>query len=414
MLALALLAIVSGGLQPPAPPPPRVEYEVVYHHAVRNTTDRELRDVVVYLPVPQSDAYQQVEDFRVERSVPVRISNRTDEFGTKIKRVAIESLPPRGEAEVGFSCTVRLAPPAKVALNTSKPADLDSIPKGIRDTYTRDHRIFGLQTPIIRDAAAKLLKEHPNPVKRAHAIHDLIASTFSYRSGEGWDAAPDVLQRRSGSCSEFSYVFGALCRATGIPTRFVGASICPREPGDAFQDRGHHRWAEAYLTGHGWVPFDATLDRRKPAKQDFVGSHHGRTLIVTRTGDKSLQLGLSYLGSNNHGGEVSRSMSFTWSQGTGATLAEAIKLRESGKRTEADAMLRALVEKSPGTRAASEASRLLSKPRRRANAPTRSRRPMTSPRPTTHRANRASARRTQTPAASPTAWCASRSPNRRA
>ena len=93
--------------------------------------------------------------------------------------------------------------------------------------YTRDHNIFGLQTPIIRETAAKLLQDHPDPNERAVAIHRLVADTFKYQRGDGWDAAPVVLERKSGSCSEFTHVFCALCRATGIPTRMAGASIVP-------------------------------------------------------------------------------------------------------------------------------------------------------------------------------------------
>ncbi|MEX2219371.1 MAG: transglutaminase family protein [Phycisphaerales bacterium] len=381
MIAGLLIALGIAAAQPATPRPDAaaagVEYEVFYHHTLRNRTDRELRDVIVYLPVPQSDACQRVEGFRIERNTPVHISNRTDAFGTKIKRVAVASIPPKGEVEVGFSCTVRLSPPAKVNLEPAKAAAadaLDTIPRDIRDTYTRDHAVFGLGTAIIKDTGARLLREHPNPVHRARAIHDLIASTFKYRSEDGWDPAPEVFQRREGSCSEFSYVFCALCRATGIPTRFVGASICPREPaaadapeGGPFQDKGWHRWAEAYLPGHGWVPFDPTLDRGKPAKQGFVGTHHGRTLILTRTGDKSLQLGLSYIGANSHTGETTRARWFTWSRGTGAELERALRPRGSGKPDEA--ALRALVARWPGTRTALEASRVLRKLAHAADSP---------------------------------------------
>jgi hypothetical protein len=154
-------------------------------------------------------------------------------------------------------------------------------------------------------------------------------------------------------------VFCALCRATGIPTRFVGASIFPAKSTSPFQDHGHHRWAETWLPGHGWTPFDPTLDRRKPAKQDFVGTHHPRTLIVTRTGDKSLQLGLSYVGSNSHTGETTRRRWFTWTQGTGERLAAAKALLDHGDERAAAAALRQLLIDCEGSRAAWDAKTLL-------------------------------------------------------
>lgn len=360
---VSLLAIVIGALLavPPATPTDSgTPYEVTYHHVLRNKTDAVLKEVIVYLPIPESNEYQQVTDFRVERDRPVQISNRTDEFGNKIKRVAIADFPAKGEVEVGFSCLVTLRQPAKVEVKTATPASgLDAIPKEIRDRYTRDHNIFGINTPVIKDAATAIQKQFADPVARARAIHDYVASTLKYQGGGGWDSAPQVLARKSGSCSEFTYVFCALCRATGIPTRFVGASIFPAKSTAPFQDHGHHRWAQAYLPGLGWVDFDPTLDAGRPAKQGFVGTHHGRTLIVTRTGDKSLQLGLSYLGGNTDTDKTSRSMWFTWSQGTMEQLAAARALIDGGDPIKGRALLREIVEKQPGTRAAREAAELL-------------------------------------------------------
>jgi transglutaminase-like putative cysteine protease len=372
LMATALGVLLA--VPPATPAAPGTQYEVTYHHVLRNKTDAILKDVVVYLPVPESDAYQQVTEFRVERDRPVHISNRTDEFGNKIKRVAIAEIAPKTDVEVGFSCLVSLQPPAVVEVNPvapapSAPRGLDAIPKEIRDRYTRDHNIFGLSTPVIKDAATALQKKHSDPVARARAIHDYVASTLKYQAGGGWDSAPQVLARKSGSCSEFTYVFCALCRATGIPTRFVGASIFPAKSVAPFQDHGHHRWAQAYLPGLGWVDFDPTLDAGNPAKQAFVGTHHGRTLVVTRTGDKSLQLGLSYLGGNNNTDKTSRSMWFTWSQGTMEQLAAARALIDGGDPIKGRALLREIVEKQPGTRAARDAAELL-KPK--AEAPTAS------------------------------------------
>ncbi|MBL9141828.1 MAG: transglutaminase domain-containing protein, partial [Phycisphaerae bacterium] len=239
------------------------------------------------------------------------------------------------------------------------PAEWVDLSADARALYTRDANIFGLGTPDIARTATDLLKQHPDPAARARAIHDLVASTIRYQGGGGWDPAPQVLSRKSGSCSEFTYLFCALCRATGIPTRFVGASIFPAKSIAPFQDHGHHRWAQAWLPNLGWVDFDPTLDAGKPAKQAFVGTHHGRTLLVTHSGDKSLQLGLSYLGANSHTGETSRSMWFTWSQGTMASLEAARASIAEGDPIKGKSLLRALIATQPGTRAARDAAAML-------------------------------------------------------
>lgn len=335
-------------------------YEIVYHHVLRNRTKEPQRDVRVYLTVPPNDAYQTIEGFRVETfGNNVHISNRRDEYGNALKRVAIAEIKPGEEARVGFSCEVVLRPPpvARRLGRKSKKSYADA-DKGLIDHYTRDHGIFGLETPIIKAKAAVLLREHPDPAGRAVAIHHLIANTFKYKAGGGWDAAPVVLERRSGSCSEFTYVFCALCRATGIPTRMVGASIMPARRRPPFTDRGWHRWPEAYLPDQGWVSFDPTLDRRRK-KPLFVGTHHARTLILTRKGDRSLQLGLSYISSNSHGRQMHRSRYFVWSKKTRARLDKAKALLEAGHRSKAVRRLKRLVKGYAETRAGIEAARLL-------------------------------------------------------
>lgn len=351
--ALGMIAIAD------EKPPGGNRYEIAYHHVLRNHTKQPLRDVRVYLTVPPNDDYQAIEGFRVETfGNTVHISNRRDEYGNELKRVAIAEINPGEEVRVGFSCVAILRPPATASLTGQSKKTYADVDKGLTDRYTRDHGIFGLESPAVKSKAAELLRDYPDPVDRAVAIHHFIANTFKYKSEGGWDAAPVVLERRSGSCSEFTHVFCALCRATGIPTRMVGASIMPAKRKPPYTDRGWHRWPEAYLPDQGWVSFDPTLDRGRK-KPLFVGTHHGRTLILTRKGDRSTQLGLSYLASNSNGRQTHRSRYFVWSQKTRERLEKAKQLLDAGKRKKAIARLKRLVKGYGETRAGIEAAQLL-------------------------------------------------------
>lgn len=362
-----IIAILTAGIcvasvaiaddDPAAPAGER--YEVAYHHVLHNGSPGVLRNVKVYLTVPADDDYQTIEGFRIETfGKPFHISNRRDEYGNALKRVVIPEIKPGEHVRVGFTCEALLRPPKQAnLLKKTKGSYEDTNPELIAH-YTRDHGIFGLESQIIRETADRLLKQYPDPAARAVAIHHLIADTFTYQSGDGWDAAPVVLERRSGSCSEFTHVFCALCRATGIPTRMCGASIVPANRRLPFADRGWHRWPEAYLPDQGWVSFDPTLDRGR-ARPLFVGTHHGRTLIVTRKGDRSLQLGLSYLSSNSNDGPLKRSRYFVWSQGTMARLEKAKAMIASGDARKAKKRLERLVKGYGDTRAGIEAAALL-------------------------------------------------------
>ena len=62
----------------------------------------------------------------------------------------------------------------------------------------------------------------------------------------------------TGSCTEYTYLFIALCRANGLPARYVGGTV-QRGPGTSV-DTSFHRWAEVYLPPYGWVPVDVQAD----------------------------------------------------------------------------------------------------------------------------------------------------------
>ncbi len=64
-----------------------------------------------------------------------------------------------------------------------------------------------------------------------------------------------ALNSSIGDCSEYSYLFVALCRAVGIPAR-VDAGFAFYSNGQVVQNG--HMWAEYYLENYSWVPVDAT------------------------------------------------------------------------------------------------------------------------------------------------------------
>ena len=58
-----------------------------------------------------------------------------------------------------------------------------------------------------------------------------------------------ILQRKKGTCSEYTNLFTALMRKKGIPCRFVAGFIFIPEQ----KFYGCHAWAECYLKQYGWM-----------------------------------------------------------------------------------------------------------------------------------------------------------------
>ena len=67
-------------------------------------------------------------------------------------------------------------------------------------------------------------------------------------------SAIEAFTLRRGVCQDYAHTFIALARAVGVPARFVSGHFY-REDADMAQEAGH-AWAEAYVSGLGWVGFD--------------------------------------------------------------------------------------------------------------------------------------------------------------
>ncbi len=174
---------------------------------------------------------------------------------------------------------------------------LDDIPYEIRERYTADGSKYQMSDPYIQDLARKVVGEETNPYYIARRVFDHVRGALEYKLEGGWNAAPVVLQRGTGSCSEYSFCFIALCRAAGLPARYVGALVVRGD--DASLDDTFHRWPEVYLPSYGWIPIDPQAgDKSSPRDRALaIGDLSNRFLITTQGGGDSRYLGWYY---NSH------------------------------------------------------------------------------------------------------------------
>ncbi len=294
-------------------------FQIVCRHLVRNDSDAALRNIRIYLAVPDSGPAQEVTALTIERDGrPTPALTTKDRWGTSVATFILDQLDPGAEATVGFTCEVILHPPPRFTIDAATTGALGDIPPEIRRRYTDESDpIYSLADPELRRLAAELCAETEHPAERLRRIHNHLAERFSYDRDGRWDPAATVLARGTGSCSELSFVLAALCRAVGLPTRLVGGTRCRAADEFPYQDRVYHRWTEVYLPPHGWVPVDVTADLGRPAKQDYLGSYRSRTLILSRAGGRSDLLGLQYHSANSHTGRLTRERVYTWQRREG-------------------------------------------------------------------------------------------------
>jgi hypothetical protein len=199
---------------------------------------------VLRLPLPLADAA--LRDLAVEPIVPpdldadVRIApGRLDVCG---------ATPAVGTATVGARLTFTAYPwapdPRPVALA-----------EGDRDFYTRPAEGLVRIDAGVRALAAHLAGAEPDAfavVRRFwnHILDHLTCGIVDYATPPDTTPLDRVLSSGWFDCQLGASLLVALCRSQAIPARVVsGYLLYPSSP-------SYHWWAEAWLSGRGWVPFD--------------------------------------------------------------------------------------------------------------------------------------------------------------
>jgi len=175
-----------------------------------------------------------------------------------------------------------------------KVGPLESVPRDISQLYTANGSKYMINDPYIQKLAREIVGDETNPYWMARKIFNYVRNTLEYNLEGGWNVAPVVLQRGTGSCSEYTFSFISLCRAAGIPARYVGAIVVRGD--DASLDDVFHRWPEIYLPNYGWVPIDPQGGDKPGARAQAmnIGNLPNRFLITTQGGGDSEYLGWYY------------------------------------------------------------------------------------------------------------------------
>jgi len=175
-----------------------------------------------------------------------------------------------------------------------KVEPLESIPEQIVQLYTANGSKYMTDDPYIQKLAKEIVGDEKNPYRIARKIFNYVRNNLEYKLEGGWNVAPLVLQRGTGSCSEYTFSFISLCRAAGLPARYVGSIVVRGD--DASMDEFFHRWPEVYLPGYGWIPMDPQGGDKQSLRDQAmsIGNLSNRFLITTQGGGDSEYLGWYY------------------------------------------------------------------------------------------------------------------------
>lgn len=119
--------------------------------------------------------------------------------------------------------------------------------------------LFGRATPLTEAGEAiralvESVGDGPD-IERLHRLMGTIAERVAYTPGATTVATPaeEALALNSGVCQDHSHIFAAAARVMGFPARYVSGYLMMDT---AVEQAASHAWAEAHVSGLGWVAFD--------------------------------------------------------------------------------------------------------------------------------------------------------------
>lgn len=267
------------------------EARIEYLWGLYNYGPGDVKDLTVSLALPQVLPQQELLSDIEYSTPPSQLA--ADRWGQPCARFRFASVPGGTRQPLGFSVKAKVSA-IRYLIMPETTGTLADIPKQIREAYTVDGSRYRIDSPYIQETVKKVVGDEQNPYWIARKIYNFVIERLEYEMVGGWDVPEVLLKRGTGSCSEYTFAFIALCRAAGLPARYQGSIVVRGD--DASIDEAFHRWAEVYLPNYGWIPVDASRgDKQAPADQARgFGELANRFLITTQGGGDSEHLAWSY------------------------------------------------------------------------------------------------------------------------
>jgi sugar lactone lactonase YvrE len=264
--------------------------KITLTHEVKTYESGELKELDVFLAMPEDKPQQKI----ISTSFfPDQYSMEKDRWQQPVAVFNYQNQPSGSRIESRIEVEAEISA-IHYFIFPDRCGALQDIPAKIKKMYTANGSKYLLDDSYITDEAKKIVGDETNPYWIARKIFDYVRNTLEYKLEGGWNVAPVVLKRGTGSCSEYTFSFIALCRAAGMPARYVGAIVVRGD--DASFDEVFHRWPEVYLPNYGWIPIDPQGgDKELPRDcARSIGHLSNRFLITTQGGGDSEHLGWYY------------------------------------------------------------------------------------------------------------------------
>jgi transglutaminase-like putative cysteine protease len=280
-IAVAGFAASSSAAQPE---PHSRTFHFEYKATVKDITPG-AKHVEFWIPVPHSDAYQQINNLRIDSPYAYKVTTAT--HGNTMAHVSIDQ-PNASQFTITMSFDATREEHIQSRLFGGAPLARDEDPTELAQ-YLKPDRLVPIDGQILQWAREVAQKANAHTdLEMARAIYNHVVSTVKYdKTGKGWGRG-DIYyacQERRGNCTDFHAIFIGYARALGIPARFAIGFPLPADRGEG-KIAGYHCWAEFYAKGIGWVPVDASEAAKDPSRREyFFGAHDENRVEFTKGRD---------------------------------------------------------------------------------------------------------------------------------
>ena len=219
---------------------------------------------------PRDSLRQKVSRHYTRVQPSVLVESHTDYFGNYVETVSIPFRHPN--LVVTSVCDVETKPLTDVLeavdMTVSEARQLYTPERRLLHDFLRPSAFIQCTTGVQELAAAYLASAEPfGPALRA--LNEHLFSSLKYRPGvtDAGTTVEQFLVAKEGVCQDFAHLMISVCRAAGIPARYISGYIetdpIPDLDGSTegtalIGATASHAWLEVYCPNGYWVGFDPT------------------------------------------------------------------------------------------------------------------------------------------------------------
>lgn len=227
-----------------------VTYEVDFSVVV--TPPYKTKKLCVWLPLPNSDAAQEVTEIKLS-SFPIELEPRVaiePVFGNRFAYFEFNS--PQGAQIIRHQFQIKVwelrwhIDPAKIVSVDEWPTSFDRYRQGDAQSVVVDERFRKLLDEIV--------PQRNSTAQDFRSVMSWVQANFEYDHHDASlrASAEHALEKRRGHCSDYHSFCASLGRILGVPTRVTyGINTFPK-------NSPSHCKLEAFLPPYGWVSFDVS------------------------------------------------------------------------------------------------------------------------------------------------------------